>query len=252
MNNNVPEDKNIEPQETLPKYKEYSTISNEFSEFAHGYIHDNIGRADQKATILFSFLSFTYLYVFDPSHELIKILKLNFHFGHIFIYIMIISLAFSIIFAFLTIFPRLRGGQHSHDNSTVLPRLKGGEFSYNSSNLLYWESIIIKNDNSVEYANKVKKKTPDELVKIKLQHCYEISLICKEKYKSLKLSMIAAISGILLFLSVQSLIVFFPGSLGIDAKSQQRKLELPTQIYCNDTKCTFDDTLTNKPPAQRN
>lgn len=252
MSNNIPENKTIEPQETLQKYKEHNAITNEFSEFAHGYIHDNIGRADQKATILFSFISFTYLFIFTPNNELIKILKINFHLGHTLIYFMIISLALSIIFAFLTIFPRLKGGQHYYGESTFLPRLQGGEFSYDSSNLLYWESIIIRNNNSAEYADKVKQKTSDELIKIKLQHCYEISLICKEKYKSLKFSMIAAISGVILFLLVQSLIVFNPELLGIKEQPQKRKLELPAQIYCDDTKCTFDDTLTNKLPAQRN
>lgn len=239
MINNTPEDKKIEPQKALLQYKEYSEINNKFAEFAHGYIHENIGRADQKATILFSFLSFTYLFIFTPNHELIKILKTNFHLGHILIYIMIISFALSIIFVFLTIFPRLRGGQ-SYNPASLFPRLKAGEFSYDSSNLLYWESIILRNDNSEGYANKVKEKTPDELVKIKLQHCYEISLICKEKYKTLKLSMVAAMSGVVLFLVVQSLIVFKPELLGIKEPTQKIKLEPPTELFCNDEKCGFN------------
>ncbi len=126
MSNNVPEDKKIEPQETLLKYKEYSAITNEFAKFAHNFIHENIGRVDQKATIIFSFLSV--IFIFTPNNEIIKILKINFHFWHILIYIMIISFAASIIFSFLTIFPRLRGGQ-SYNSRTLLPRFKAGEFS---------------------------------------------------------------------------------------------------------------------------
>ena len=202
MSNNAPEDKTIEPKETLPQYKEYNEFTNKFTEFTHAYIHDNIGRADQKATIIFSFLTLIFLFLFEPKNWggktpffLLQDNSDNVYYVlvKVVICIMIFSFAFSIILSFSTVFPRLKVKSYS---------------SYDdSSNLLYWESIL-KNYTLKEYTTNIKNRTPDDLVQIKLEHCYEISLICKKKHKTLQLSMIAAVSGVIFFLVVQFLIAY--------------------------------------------
>ncbi len=204
MSDGMLEEKKIESNGNSMQYKEYNSFADKFADFTHAYIHDNIWRVDQKSTIIFSFILFTFLLLFNPTNKwlggntLLGLLKVGFHFGQVFIYIMILSFASSIILAFSTVFPRLKVRSYS---------------SYDSSNLLYWESIL-KNKTQNEYTTNVKNRTPDDLVRIKLEHCYEISLVCKKKHNTLQLSMAAAIGGIVLFLVVQFLIALYPGVFG--------------------------------------
>lgn len=109
MSNNALEDKINESKKATLQYKEYSKITNEFAEFTHAYIHDNIGRADQKSTIMFSFLLFTYLFILNPTYKwygnsLFDLLQCDFNYGKILIYVMIFSFASSIIFYLLDYF----------------------------------------------------------------------------------------------------------------------------------------------------
>jgi len=130
MSNNAPEDKTIEPKETLPQYKEYNEFTNKFTEFTHAYIHDNIGRADQKATIIFSFLTLIFLFLFEPKNWggktpffLLQDNSDNVYYVlvKVVICIMIFSFAFSIILSFSTVFPRLKVKSYSsYDDSSNL------------------------------------------------------------------------------------------------------------------------------------
>lgn len=200
MSDSMLEEKKIESHGNSAQYKEYNSFADKFAEFTHAYIHDNISRADQKSTIIFSFILFTFLLLFNPTNKwlggtLLELLKGGFHFGQVFIYIMILLFACSIILAFSTVFPRLKVRSYPPNNDL--------------SNLLYWESIL-KNKTPDIYTANIKNKTPDDLVKIKLEHCYEISLVCKKKHNTLRFSMAAAMGGIILFLIVQFLIALRP------------------------------------------
>lgn len=202
MSNHALEDKKMKFQVSLPQYKgphnheEHNKSINNFAEFTHNYIHDNIWRADQKSTIIFTFILFTFLFLFNPTNmwygkKLIDLFQCGFHRGQLLIYAMIFSFAISIFLAFLTILPRLKMRSYS-------------------SNLLYWESILKDYKELKKYTTKVRSLTPDEIVEIKLEHCYEISSVCKKKLKTSKYSMVAAIIGIILFLVVQFSIAFYP------------------------------------------
>lgn len=220
MNDNAPEDKTNESKKASLHYKVYSEVTNEFAEFTHAYIHDNIWRADQKSTIMFTFLLFTYLFILNPTYKwygnsLFDLLQCNFNYGKVLIYAMIFSFASSIIFIFLTIFPRLKVRSYSIYDDL--------------SNLLYWESIL-KNFKLKEYVANIKNRTPDDLVQIKLEHCYEIALVCKKKHRTLQFAMIAAISGVILFLLMQLWLAKSPISFGLTKPSSGLSVCAPRQI----------------------
>jgi hypothetical protein len=62
-----------------------------------------------------------------------------------------------------------------------LPRLKGSR-----RGLLYFNAIS-EYDSSAEYANDVLTRSHDDLVRAKLQHCYELAKVCGAKYRVLRI-----------------------------------------------------------------
>jgi hypothetical protein len=63
----------------------------------------------------------------------------------------------------------------------VFPRLKGSR-----RGILFFDAIAECNDPD-EYLGDVLSCSDDDLVRTKLQHCYELSKICSTKYRMLRL-----------------------------------------------------------------
>ena len=169
--------------ETTTNSQEFKS---KFAEFVHKYIQDSIVRADQKCTIFFTFILFTFLYIFDRLKLPISEIKSD-PYILVFFLLVIILLAISIIFSFLTIFPKLGGS---------------------SDNLIYWESILVSN-NKEAYYEKLNNKPFEELLKLKIINCYELSLICRQKYRNLKRSIFFAVCGVVSFMFLQLYLIIF-------------------------------------------
>jgi hypothetical protein len=80
--------------------------------------------------------------------------------------------------AFSVIFPRIR-------------RQPGG--------ILFWGDITGYAERR-DYLARVAQERPDELAGIKLGYCHDLSDICAAKFRMLRLSMILAAAGLVLFL----------------------------------------------------
>lgn len=135
-----------------------------FAEETHQYVRDYIRQADQKATFLFAgssgllaylnALNITNLWMSNPkTWGIIEVLC----------FIATASLIAGCICC----------------AGTVVPRLKGSK-----KGIVFFEAIK-EYENSAEYACDLLTKKPSQLCEAKYKHIYDLSSICRDKYKSL-------------------------------------------------------------------
>lgn len=165
-------------------------LYDDFAEFLHKYIRENITLADQKAAVIFSIFLFTLLFLLDPTKHLWPNHKgwigLKGYLNHatvIFNLATVIFLALAELFAFLAVRPRLG----SRSNAPI-----------------YWGTIS-QHVNSSAYIDRIIESSHEALVRAKLEHCYELSTICAEKYTFLKGAIYLAILALLVFVIAQCL-----------------------------------------------
>ena len=76
----------------------------------------------------------------------------------------------------------------------ILPRLRGA-----AGHIIYWKAIS-EHRNSSTFIEKVTQNSAEALAKQTLEHCYELSVICKKKYRLLRISLWLNGIGLALFL----------------------------------------------------
>jgi len=167
MNKNIIEEKTIQSRESLPPYSS-------FAELVHEYLRDNISLADQKCAIVFTLVSVALFFLFG---ELRENKELSFVADE-WIIAAIFCFVIAAVFAFLAIFPRLRGA---------------------AGHIIYWKAIY-EHRNSSTFIEKVTQNSAEALAKQTLEHCYELSVICKKKYFRLRISLCLSAIGLALFL----------------------------------------------------
>lgn len=135
-----------------------------FSDEAHSYLREYIRNADQKATFFFAILTaiLAYLNAQNAPSRWLKNPQL-----------------WSLIdfLAFLSMFGLAVGAGVLL--SVVFPRLKG------SRRGLFFFSAIAEYDTSREYASDILACSEHDLVRTKLNHCYDLAKICTAKYRAL-------------------------------------------------------------------
>jgi len=137
-----------------------------FSDDAHSYIRECIRNADQKAAFFFAALTtiLAFLNAQSVPTRWLKDVRL-WSFVDALGFISMVGLAAGAAILLAVVFPRLKGS------------LRG---------LLFFNAVA-EYDNSSEYANDVLGRVGDDLVRTKLQHCYELSRICSAKYRTLRI-----------------------------------------------------------------
>lgn len=137
-----------------------------FSDETHSYVREYIRNADQKATFFFAALTAILAFLNAqnvPSRWLKDVRLWSFVDGLGFL--SMLGLAGGAVTLLAVVFPRLKGSRRG---------------------LLFFNAIT-EYDNSAEYANAVLASSGDDLVRAKLQHCYELSRICTTKYSILRI-----------------------------------------------------------------
>jgi len=154
-----------EHQPTIPKKADsHATFTNDL----HGYIRSHIQLADQKAAFLFAavgtMLAFlhnkgiTKIWMTDPR---------QWHSPEVLALVAEVGLLIGALAAFWVIVPRLRGA----------PR-----------GIIYWKSITLF-ENKNEYAKHILSCEGEALTAAKLEHCYELAFICRQKYKAVSVGL---------------------------------------------------------------
>lgn len=143
-----------------------STDHAKFSEELHGYIREYIRNADQKATFFFATLTAMLAFLNSqnvPARWLKDIHQWSFVDGLAFV--STLSLAGGAVTLLTVVFPRMKGSRRG---------------------LLYFNAIS-EYESQGEYATDVLIRSGDDLVRLKLQHCHELSRICRAKYAVLRI-----------------------------------------------------------------
>ena len=139
-----------------------------FSESAHQYIREYIRLADQKATFFFTGATalLAFLYNKGVSERWLKpVMTWN-----ILDTIAFFAMTALALGAFLSLL-------------VVIPRRPGSRRGY-----LFWEAIA-EYENGRQYADELATLTPATLAQIKAEHCFDLSRVCRMKYRMLRVAL---------------------------------------------------------------
>lgn len=136
-----------------------------FADEAHSYVREYIRNADHKATFFFATLTaiLAFLNAQNVSTRWLKDIRL-WSFIDALGFISMLGLSLGAVILLGVVFPRLKGSRRG---------------------ILFFDAIS-GFDSAGEYAVNVAAHPADELVRGKLQHCYELSKICSAKYRMLR------------------------------------------------------------------
>lgn len=139
-------------------------MQTKFAEETHQYIREYIRNADQKAG--FFFAAMTAVLAFLHSHaSTSKWLKspIEWTFIDALAFSAMAGLAAGACMLLAVIFPRLKGSKRG---------------------ILFFNAIV-EHESSAEYADEVFRLTASDLVRVKLQHAYDLAKVCRAKYRIL-------------------------------------------------------------------
>jgi hypothetical protein len=148
------------------------------ADFLNGSIIQNINLADRKAGIVFTLVVAAGLFLLQRAPGAIAALIAGPDLGGLVWMVIMLVLVGAAVSAFSVIFPRIR-------------RNPGG--------ILFWGDITGYAQGR-DYLARVAAERPDNLARIKLGYCHDLSGICAAKFRMLRLSMTLAAGGLLLFL----------------------------------------------------
>ena len=160
----------------------------DFARHTHNYICENIKMADQKAAFIFAISSALLVFLFRKEIHYKWLKPLNAWILSDFIaFLAMMFLAFGIIMAFLVVKPRLTKTHEGY---------------------IFFKSIKSKFSSANDYAAYVYTQNEIDLNNAILKHCYDLSLVCTNKYLSLLYSVWFSAIGVIL-----SIVLFCLASL---------------------------------------
>jgi hypothetical protein len=145
----------------------------EFAFHVHSYIRENIAWADQKAA--FTFVAVTGMLAVLENAGVTKLAMA----GNWSIFRALSAINIGILLA-----------SAGACLATVWPRLAG-----NRSGVVFWLGVA-KTASASAYAQKVKSLASPELSTAVLEHCHELSLVCRRKYKAVNWAVRLAAIGL--------------------------------------------------------
>lgn len=177
------------PGDPPAKDRTIGPAQDRLADFVHASLIQNIVMADRKAGILFTLVSAALLFLFtrvpgalsDPSGALWALV--------------VAVLVLSAACAFSAIFPRIRNQGDS---------------------LLFWGAMARHKDRD-SYIDEVCGQSYDGIARRKLGYCHDLACICARKYRLLRIAMVCAALGLVLFLALLALGV--PTALTGNARS---------------------------------
>ena len=149
-----------------------------FADFLHGAIMQNINLADRKAGIIFTLVSAATLFLFQRAPAMIAGLQAGTDLRGALWWVIVVLLIAAAVCAFFVIFPRIRR---------------------RGPGAVFWGDIAAYSDEAAFVAD-VTGMSGREVARAKLTQCYDLSAICRAKYRMLRLSMALTAAGLVLFL----------------------------------------------------
>lgn len=152
-----------------------------FTTFAHQYIRDYINLADQKATFFFTGATalLAFLYNKDvPARWLRPVMQWN-----VLDTIAFLAMAALAVGALLALF-------------VVIPRTPGSRRGF-----LFWEAIA-EYETGRQYSDELSLLSGPTLVQVKAEHCFDLAVVCRRKYRILRWALWTGAVGLVGALSV--------------------------------------------------
>lgn len=181
-------EKRLEPsaQESAPALEESTSKVNyvpaapeflqTFSDELHVYVREYIALADQKAAFLFT--SVTALLAYFQLQGVVRA-----------------WLFAPSVWSLVGLLPTITSGclfiSALRSLAVILPRFGGAP-----KGIIFFRAIISTYRSSEEYVASVESKHPQELVKARLLHVYELAAICDKKYSALNSAMCWGVAGL--------------------------------------------------------
>jgi hypothetical protein len=140
-------------------------IKSEFSAFAHQYIREYINLADQKATFFFTggTALLAFMYNKNVSARWLKPVML----WDILDTIAFVAMGALAVGAFLALL-------------VVIPRTPGSRRGF-----LFWEAIA-EYETGRQYSDDLWRLSGPSLVQVKAEHCFDLAVVCRRKYRMLR------------------------------------------------------------------
>ena len=145
-----------------------------FAEDIHSYVREYIRNADQKAAFFFAATTalIAYLHQRGVAARWLRNIQLWSALDLI-AFLAMFGLAIGAATFLFVVFPRLRGSRRG---------------------LIFFKAIA-EHENSAEYADEVLSRSPAELARAKLQHGYDVAVVCRAKYLLLVIGFFASAVG---------------------------------------------------------
>lgn len=146
-----------------------------FAQETHQYVREYIKLADQKAAFIFTAGAtlLAFLYQRNLSQRWLKFPN-AWSLGDSLAFIAMLGLSSAILASLVVVVPRLKGSRRG---------------------FIFWEAIA-EFESSTQYSNAVSKLNAFELAQARFDHCFELSKICKQKYRVLYFSIWAGAIGL--------------------------------------------------------
>ena len=137
----------------------------EFTTFAHQYIRDYINSADQKATFFFTGATalLAFLYNKNVSARWLKPV-MQWNILDTIAFVAMGALAAGAFLALLVVIPRTPGSRRG---------------------FLFWEAIA-EYETGRQYSDDLWLLSGPSLVQVKAEHCYDLAVVCRRKYRMLR------------------------------------------------------------------
>ena len=137
----------------------------EFAAFAHQYIRDYINLADQKATFFFTggTALLAFMYNKDVSARWLKPV-MQWNILDTIAFVAMAALAAGAFLALLVVIPRTPGSRRG---------------------FLFWEAIA-EYETGRQYSDDLWLLSGPSLFQVKAEHCYDLAVVCRRKYRMLR------------------------------------------------------------------
>jgi hypothetical protein len=135
----------------------------QFAESIHAYIREYIRVADQKAAFIFTISAAVLGFLFKDAKPQRWLILGKWAAANFVAFAAIISLASACIISIRVVIPRLGGAR---------------------SGFVFWNAIA-ERPSGDRYATEVMKLSSSELIKVKLEHCRDLAVVCRAKYRGL-------------------------------------------------------------------
>ena len=137
----------------------------DFTTFAHRYIRDYINLADQKATLFFTggTALLAFMYNKNVSERWLKP-PMEWNILDTVAFLAMAALALGAFLALLVVIPRMPGSRRG---------------------FLFWEAIA-EYKSGRDYSDDLGLLSSPSLVQVKAEHCYDLAVVCRRKYRMLR------------------------------------------------------------------